>query len=76
MPYPLAAIKEFQAIREKTCLNEERRLRILREQLATAKVSAQQDVYYRLGRRYQQQCHDQKGFAAELVPPALRSLAF
>ena len=75
LPYPLAAIKEFQAIREKTCRNEERRLRLLREQLAQAAVSAQQNVYYQLGRRYQQQCHDQKGFAAELVPPALRSLA-
>jgi len=76
LPYPLAAIKEFQGIREKTCRNEERRLRLLREQLAANQASAQQSVYYRLGRRYQQQCSGQKGFAAELVPPALRLMAF
>ncbi|MBP5296560.1 MAG: hypothetical protein J6Y94_04430, partial [Bacteriovoracaceae bacterium] len=69
LPYPIAAIKEFVAIRQKTCTNEEKRLRLLRQRYSSAALAARSRVYQRLGQRYQKQCHDQQNYAAELVDP-------
>ena len=69
LPYPIAAIKEFRAIRQKTCANEEKRLRLLRKRFPSDDLAQQSAIYQRLGQRYQRQCQDQQNYAAELVGP-------
>ena len=67
LPYPIAAIKEFVGIRKKTCTNEAKRLRLLRQQYAAQPFGKKAQIYQQLGQRYQKQCQDQENYVPELV---------
>lgn len=56
LPYPLAAVHEFESIMERVCQNDNRRLALMRQKVERAPASTSDHQYRKLASLHQKRC--------------------
>jgi len=56
LPYPLAAIQEYEAIMSRVCQNDERRLSLMRQKVSREPASGQKLAYRSLASSFEKRC--------------------
>jgi hypothetical protein len=56
LPYPLAAVHEYESIMERVCQNDDRRLALMRQRVQRSPASSEQNNYRKLASLHKKRC--------------------